>query len=121
MDDDEMVRSMAGELIEAIGYEVDFAANGEEAIEKYANAMKSGSGFDAVLMDLTIRGGMGGKETIKKMLEIDPAVRAIVSSGYSEDPITANYSSYGFKARLSKPYGLYELSSVLLSLIGTKV
>ena len=79
--------------------------------------MSSGEAFDAVILDLTVRGGMGGKETIKKLMEIDPAVRAIVSSGYSDDPVVANYEDYGFKNILSKPYELETISSVLHSLL----
>ena len=117
MDDEEIVTIVVGHMLGALGYEFDCVESGEEALEKYAEAMKSGEAFDAVILDLTVRGGMGGKEAIAKLLETDPAVKAIVSSGYSDDPIVANYRDFGFKAVLSKPYEIEKLSSVLYSLI----
>ena len=82
----------------------------------YENAMERNEKFDAVIMDLTVPGGWGGKETIARLREIDPAVKAIVSSGYSNDPIMARYRDYGFIAVLEKPYRITELSSVLAGL-----
>ncbi len=113
MDDEEVVRSVAGYMIKSLGYEIDFAENGEEAIEKYIGALNAARPFDAVILDLTVRGGMGGEETIRKMTSLDPAVRAIVSSGYSDSAILSHYEDYGFKAVLSKPYAIEELSSTL--------
>jgi CheY-like chemotaxis protein len=104
-------------MIKNLGYEADFAENGDQAVEKYSGAMQANNPFDVVILDLTIRGGMGGKETIKKMVEIHPAVKAIVSSGYSEDDILARYRDYGFMAVLSKPYQIEELGRVLHILI----
>ncbi len=104
MDDDELVRDSLGEMLISIGYAVEFADNGEKAVDIYKNAMSTENPFDAVIMDLTIPGGMGGKEAIKELLEIDPHVKAIVSSGYSYDPIMSNYRDYGFMAVLTKPY-----------------
>ncbi len=113
MDDDEMVRNSIGETLITIGYETDFAQEGAEAIEKYKKAMKSSRPFDVVIMDLTIPGGMGGEETIKRLREEDPGVIAIVSSGYSGDPVMANFSAYGFRDVLSKPYTPEKLSDTL--------
>ena len=107
-------------MLAAIGYEVDVAAEGNEALEKYSEAMKSGRPFAAVILDLTVRGGMGGGDTIKKLRDLDPSVRAIVSSGYSDDPIVANYADYGFKASLSKPFEMEELSGLLHSLLSAE-
>jgi PAS domain S-box-containing protein len=121
MDDEQIVRMIVGQMLSAIGYEVDVAAEGKEALEKYSEAMKSGRPFDAVILDLTVRGGMGGGDTIKQMREMDPSVRAIVSSGYSDDPIVANYADYGFKASLSKPFEMEELSGILHSLLSAEV
>jgi two-component system, cell cycle sensor histidine kinase and response regulator CckA len=110
MDDEEIIREVAGEMLKHFGYEVEFAKDGAEALEKYANAMKSGTSFDAVIMDLTIPGGMGGKEAVKKLIEIDPDVKAIVSSGYSSDPIMTNFRQHGFAGIITKPYQVSELS-----------
>ena len=117
MDDDEMIRKVAGRLIQRIGYEVDTATNGREAIEKYREAKKAGIPFDAVILDLTVPGGMGGKETIPKLKEIDPAVKAIVSSGYSSDSIMANYAKAGFAGVIPKPYKMSTLSRILAGVI----
>jgi two-component system cell cycle sensor histidine kinase/response regulator CckA len=110
MDDEEIIRDVAGEMLRHFGYEVEFAEDGTEALEKYANAMKSGISFDAVIMDLTIPGGMGGKETVIKLIEIDPDVKAIISSGYSNDPVMSNFREYGFAGIVMKPYQISELS-----------
>jgi CheY-like chemotaxis protein len=105
-----------------IGYVVEFACDGREAVDIYKNAMASDHSFNAVIMDLTIPGGMGGKEAIRELIKIDPNVKAIVSSGYSYDPIMANYSDYGFSAVLTKPYkDIRELNRILNSLIDGKV
>ena len=117
MDDDELVRNIAGELLKALEHEVDFAVRGEEAIRKYQTARESGKPFDIVILDLTIRGGMGGKETIEQLCAIDPGIKAVVSSGYSDDAIMSDYEKYGFKARLKKPYNLTELRNTLNALL----
>ncbi len=117
MDDDEIVRDISKRMIEALGYGVKFAVNGEEALAKYAQAMESGNTFDAVILDLTIKGGMGGKETIEKLIELDPRVRACVSSGYSVDPIMANFDEYGFKSAMAKPFTLSKLRETLSNLM----
>jgi PAS domain S-box-containing protein len=114
MDDEEMVRNTAGEMLRRIGYTVEFARDGAQLIEVYVKALVSGQPFDAVIMDLTIPGGMGGKETIKKLLEIDPAVKAIVSSGYSNDPVMADYKKHGFVGVIAKPYRIKQLSEQLI-------
>jgi CheY-like chemotaxis protein len=117
MDDEEIVRNLAGELLGTLGHEVDLAERGETAIEKYRAAREAGRPFDVVILDLTVRGGMGGAETVRKLLEIDPAVKAVVSSGYSDDAVVADCQAHGFKARLSKPYRLDALQAVLASLL----
>jgi two-component system cell cycle sensor histidine kinase/response regulator CckA len=110
MDDEEIIREVAGEMLRHFGYEVEFAEDGTEALEKYACAMKSGISFDAVIMDLTIPRGMGGKETVIKLIEIDPNAKAIISSGYSSDPVMSNFREYGFAGVVMKPYQISELS-----------
>jgi len=117
MDDEEIVRESVSSMLEGLGYEVDMAVDGAEAIEKYKEAKDSGISYDAVIMDLTVPGGMGGKEAIVKHKEIDPEVKAIVSSGYSQDPVMAHYEDYGFCGVLSKPYRLEELSRVIHDLL----
>src|SRR5208283_1886752 len=91
MDDEELIRDVAGRMIEVFGHEVEYAEHGEAAIEKYRAAMESGNPFDIVILDLTIRGGMGGKETVGKLLAVDPKIKAIVSSGYSNDTVVSDY------------------------------
>jgi CheY-like chemotaxis protein len=113
MDDEDMIREITGELLQNLGYQVEFAKNGSEAIDLYREAQGLGKPFDAVILDLTIPGGMGGKEAIKGLLEIDPKIKAIVSSGYSNDPIMAEFREYGFNGVIIKPYRLTELSQTL--------
>jgi PAS domain S-box-containing protein len=118
MDDEELVRKVAYELLTGLGHGVELAAHGGEAVEKYRRAKAAGQPFDVVILDLTIRGGMGGEETMRKLLEIDPGVKAIVSSGYSNDSIVANYRDHGFAAFLKKPYDLTDLQATLNALLG---
>jgi PAS domain S-box-containing protein len=114
MDDNELVRDSLGQMLTNIGYVVEFACDGREAVDIYKSAMASGHSFNSVIMDLTIPGGMGGKEAVRELLKIDPNVKAIVSSGYSNDPIMSNYRDYGFRAVLSKPYkDMRELNRIL--------
>ena len=117
MDDEATIRELMLDLLNRLGYEAELAKDGSEAIEKYEGAKKSGRPFDAVIMDLTIPGGMGGKEAIKQLREIDPRIKAIVSSGYHNDPIMAEYERYGFKDVMAKPYTVKKLSEVLNKVI----
>jgi len=120
MDDDEAVRSAAAELLETIGYEVETAADGAEAIELYVAALGSKQPFDAVVLDLTVPEGIGGRETMARLLVIDPAVKAIVSSGYSTDPVMANFRDHGFSGVAVKPYRLAELARTLSIVLGDR-
>ncbi len=117
MDDEEMVRDTVGEMLRYMGYETAAAKDGAEALKLYQKAKKNGTPFAAVIMDLTIPGGMGGKETIQKLLELDPHVKAIVSSGYSNDPILSRFYDYGFKGVVAKPYKIEELNKTLQGVI----
>ncbi len=117
MDDDEVVRTVAVEILEHIGCGVESARDGAEAIELYKKAREAGNPFDAVMLDLTIPGGMGGKEAIKELLEMDPGVKAIASSGYSNDPVLAEFRKYGFCGVLGKPYQIEELKETLQKVI----
>lgn len=117
MDDEEIIRDTTKEILTLLGYRVETAADGDEAIKLYRKALEENDPFDAVIMDLTIPGKMDGKETIKELLKIDPKIKAIVSSGYANDPVMAHYEQYGFKARLVKPYTLDKLKEVLRQVI----
>lgn len=113
MDDDELVRDVGQEILQLIGFKVETAQSGEEAIEKYKKAMESGDPFKAVIMDLTVPGGMGGQEAVRIIKAGDPGVKAIVSSGYSNDPIMAEFEKYGFSGVVAKPYRVEEMKKVL--------
>lgn len=113
MEDEKIVRDVIKRMLDQCGYEAVFARDGREALFIYHKAKMSGNLFDAVILDLVIPEGMGGKETIGKLLEIDPNVTAIVSSGYSHDPVMATYKEFGFKSFLPKPYKVTDLRAVL--------
>lgn len=117
MDDETIVRNIAGIMIRSLGHEVELAEDGREAINKYRESIRTGRKFDIVIMDLTVRGGMGGEEAIKELLEIDPDIKAIVSSGYSDDVAISDYAAYGFRTCLSKPYDITSLNKTLNSLL----
>jgi CheY-like chemotaxis protein len=113
VDDEAMIRDVAAKILVSQGYEVESAADGQMALVHYVKAQQQGKPFDVVILDLTIPGGLGGKETIKKLLEIDPQAKAIVSSGYSNDPIMAQFGEYGFKGVAAKPYSIKILSQAV--------
>lgn len=113
MDDDPTIQALASAMLNKLGYDTAVAGNGDEAIALFRSARESHRPFDAVLMDLTIPGGMGGKEVIKHLISIDRQVKAIVSSGYSSDPVMANYQEYGFSGVAAKPYTIQSLSSAI--------
>lgn len=117
IDDERIIRRSAGDILKRLGYEVEFAENGTEGIELYKKAMKAGESFDAVIMDLTIPGGMGGREAIQILMKIDPHAKVIVSSGYSNDPVMANFRQYGFSGVLTKPYIMEELADILHNMV----
>ena len=120
MDDEQEILMLAGEMLKAMGYDVETARDGAEALERYAIAQSSGNSFTAVIMDLTIPEGMGGKEAIRRLKVLDPQVKAIVSSGYSYDPVMANFQEYGFSGVIPKPYVMEELGRVLEEVVGKK-
>lgn len=121
MDDEEVVREVVGEMLEQLGYIVAHAQDGLEAIQLYREAMGSQTPFHAVIMDLTIPGGMGGREAILRLLEIDPHVKAIVSSGYSGDVVMSHYKRFGFKGVVPKPFKMAELAKVLEEIIAEEM
>jgi two-component system, cell cycle sensor histidine kinase and response regulator CckA len=120
MDHEEPIRHLAYQALGRLGYEVDAAKDGEEAIEKYIKSMKEGRPFDAVILGLTVPGGMGGKETIRQLKEIDPGVKAAVTSGYSHNPVMTNFRDYGFSGAVPKPFGINKLGRVLHDMIWDK-
>lgn len=117
MDDEVAILDLARECLRRFGYDVDTAIHGAEAIEKFQRAATGGRPFGAIIMDLTVPGGMGGRETMKRLLEIDPKVRAIVSSGYSQDPVMANYKEFGFAGVVEKPYQIDVLAKTIATVI----
>ncbi|MBD3420469.1 MAG: PAS domain S-box protein [Chitinivibrionales bacterium] len=120
MDDDPIVLKVAVQILSTLGYTVASAVNGQEATEVFKAARDKNEPFDAVILDLTIVGGMGGVETLKKLKELDPNVKAIVSSGYSNVPVMANYREYGFVDCMAKPYVMADLSKKLLPVLKEK-
>jgi len=113
MDDEEAVREALRAMLERLGYEVAVARDGAEALERYRAARDAGRPFHAVVLDLTVPGGMGGKEAAQELLRLDPEVRMVVSSGYSNDPVLAEHARYGFRSVLAKPYRLEDLARVM--------
>ncbi|MGE0490506.1 MAG: response regulator [Vulcanimicrobiota bacterium] len=108
MDDEESVRRVTVKMLERLGYTATAVADGDQALQAYSNQP-----FDVVVMDLTVPGGMGGQEATRQLLELDPKARVVVASGYSNDPVMADFKTYGFRACLSKPFGMGELSHAL--------
>ena len=117
MDDEKTIRTLTKHMLTHLGYNAEFAQDGKEAIDLYQNAMLCGKPFDAVILDLTIRGGMGGQGAIKKLREIDPNVKGIVSSGYSQDPVMANFRDFGFCGVITKPYTVEEMGKKLYQVL----
>ena len=121
MDDEELIRDLAVQILQKLGFAPHLARDGREAVDLYKKAREAGEPFAAVIMDLTIPGGMGGGEAMEKLLAIDPAVTAIVSSGYANDPIMANYAQFGFKGVVPKPFTVQQLSRALYQVLGPSV
>jgi len=117
MDDELLIRNVSGEILSALGYEVGFAKEGTEAIDEYNRAKNDGNPFDLVIMDLTIPGGMGGKEAVAKLRISSPEAKVIVSSGYSVDPIMSEYKKYGFSGVISKPYNANQVSETISKIL----
>jgi len=120
MDDDEGVRKVLRQMLESLGMDVIEASEGRSAIDLYSRASDSGNGFDLLIMDLTVPGGMGGAQAMRELVELDPDVTALVSSGYSNDPVMARYAEHGFAGVLKKPFTLRELRRALLSTLGSE-
>ncbi len=117
MDDEEPIRDMAEALLKRLGFEITCVADGGEVLRVYHEAMAAGRRFDLVIMDLTVPGAMGGKQAMAELHKIDPAVRGIVSSGYSSDPVMANYRTHGFRGMVAKPYRLTDLAKTIRAVL----
>ncbi|MGE0086780.1 MAG: ATP-binding protein [Desulfococcaceae bacterium] len=113
MDDEDIIREVAGNMLRVLGYQVSFARNGEEAAALYKAALNSTEPFDMVILDLNVEGGRDGKTAVRELLEADPNVKAVAASGYSNDPVMTDYRKHGFAAAVNKPYSLEELQDVL--------
>ena len=118
MDDEESLRSLTQKMLERLGYKVETVKDGAEAIGTYKKHMDLGKPFDGVILDLTIKGGMGGDQAIKELIKIDPDVKAIVCSGYFNDPVMANYKEHGFRGAMAKPFQTADLERVLKEIPG---
>jgi len=115
MDDDEALLSLSKKMLERLGYKVTLANEGSVAVSEYKRLLETDDAIDLIIMDLTVPGGMGGKDTIPKILAINPEAKVVVSSGYSNDKVMANFKEFGFIAAIAKPFDLLELSIVLSS------
>ncbi|UCE78450.1 MAG: PAS domain-containing protein [Nitrospiraceae bacterium] len=118
MEDEEALIRLGEKILRRMGHRVDSTRNGNEAVELYIKSKELGEAYDLVILDLTIRGGMGGQKTMKKLIEINPDVKAIVSSGYADDPVMANYEEYGFKAAIAKPFTIAKFKAVIRKAFG---
>ena len=117
MDDEQIILDVTQEVLGFLGYDVVFARDGQAALDLYKQAMDAHAPFDAVILDLSIPEGMGGREAILEFKKLDPAVKAIVSSGYSNDPVVMDYAGHGFSGKLSKPYKINDMKLILEQLL----
>jgi CheY-like chemotaxis protein len=113
MDDETDIQDVLGKMLEHLGFEPDFAYDGQRAVALHSRAIQEGMPYVATILDLTIPGGMGGKEALRLIKDHDPDAKVIVSSGYSNDPVMANATQFGFSGFIAKPYNLVDLSKVL--------
>jgi signal transduction histidine kinase/CheY-like chemotaxis protein len=120
MDDEPQLRTLYRELLTSLGYDTEVVSNGQEAIEAYRKAHDLGQPFDAVIMDLTVPGGMGGREALAEILAVDPDALAIVASGYSADPVLSRFQEAGFSGALAKPFSASQLSQVLARALASR-
>ncbi|PJA80795.1 MAG: hypothetical protein CO149_00675, partial [Nitrospirae bacterium CG_4_9_14_3_um_filter_51_5] len=117
MDDEEEIQDVLGKMLEHLGFDVDYANEGRRAVALYTRAIQAGTPYVATILDLTIPGGMGGKETLRLIKDSHPDAKVIVSSGYSNDPVMAQATQFGFSGFIAKPYNLVDLSKVLSRII----
>jgi CheY-like chemotaxis protein len=117
MDDEKLIRDLVTELLESLGYDAHSVRDGAEAIDAFHRALGAGKPFHVVILDLTVPGGMGGKETLVRLRQIDTEFRSIVSSGYSNDRVMSDYAQYGFDGVLRKPYDIQDVENLLNELL----
>jgi CheY-like chemotaxis protein len=117
MDDEELVRDVATEILRHLGYEVEVCSDGRDAVDRFRLAREEGAPFTAVILDLTIPDGMGGREAAARILEMDPRAVLVVSSGYSNDPVSAHFRDYGFSGAIPKPFDVRQLAGELARLV----
>jgi CheY-like chemotaxis protein len=113
MDDEQIILDMTRDVLKFLDYDVMFARDGLAAIDLYKKEKAAGVPFDVVILDLSVPSGLGGKETIKLLRKLDPDVKAVVSSGYTDDPAVLDFSNYGFDEKLTKPYKIHDLKHIL--------
>ena len=119
MDDESTIRALGSRVLASAGYEVELAEEGNDAVTKYKKAWETGRPFDVVILDLSVVRGMGGKEAIGRLREIHPGIKAIVSSGYSTDPVMSEYKAFGFSSLIAKPYSVRELTETIHRVIAS--
>ena len=117
MDDEQIILDVTHEVLKFLGYDVMFAKEGAAALAIYKSEKEKGVPFDVVILDLSVPEGMGGKEAIEHLKALDPGVKVIVSSGYTNDPLVQNFARYGFSGKLSKPYKINDMKTILEQLI----
>jgi CheY-like chemotaxis protein len=117
MDDEQIILDVTHEVLKFLNYDVMSAKDGLKAIDLYKKEKAAGAPFDIVILDLSVPNGLGGKETIELLRNVDPAVKAVVSSGYTNDPVVQDFSHYGFSERLTKPYTINEMKNLLEKVI----
>lgn len=117
MDDEQIILDVTHEVLKFLGYDVMFAQDGDKAYDLYVREKNAGSPFDIVILDLSVPEGIGGKEAIAKLQKFDPSIKAIVSSGYSNDPVVQEFTKYGFSGKLSKPYKINDMKVILEQLM----
>lgn len=117
MDDEEPIRTITQKMLEKFGYRVTVSADGSQAVAEYRSALEKGRPYQLVLLDLTVPEGMGGEEAARQILKLDPSARLVVSSGYTDDPVMADYRSHGLKGAIPKPYRLNTLTEAIKNLI----
>jgi CheY-like chemotaxis protein len=120
MDDEEAIRELTSQLLGTLGYEVTAVPDGLEAVRLYERALRKGEHFQAVILDATVRGGMGGVATIERLRSMDPKVNAIICSGYSDEAALSEFLAYGFRGALPKPFTRSELADALQSAFEVK-
>jgi len=120
MDDEVFIRTIGNEILAHLGYDVTLTQDGNETVLVYKQEKHAGRPFDAVILDLTMKGGIGGKEVLREILSIDPDVKAVISSGYTDDPVLSDYVSFGFRGAITKPYNINRLKEVLKEVMSKK-